>query len=197
MRRASSPRTSTSKRRRPGSSLNDSRALARTSRRNRGMKSACTTNSTSRASSGIVALHGAPDQLGNASEMIRHRARRSLRIAACDTLEDLTMAVECRILGTSYLQRDRPLTRQPFDQPVVDGGIDRVARDRRKHIVEGDVGTLEPFKIASRGDVRVQGAAQLRDVVISAALRRKSGNADFEQRPRLLEMFGPAWLRQE
>ncbi len=129
--------------------------------------------------------------------MILHRARRSLRIAACDTLEDLTMAFDCRILGAGDLQRDRPLARQPFDQPVVDGGIDRVARDRRKHIVEGDIGTLEAFEIASRGDVRIQGAAQLGYVVISAALRRKSGNADLEQRPRLLEMFGSAWLRQE
>ena len=37
----------------------------------------------------------------------------------------------------------------------MDGSIDRVARDRRQHIVEGDVGTLEPFEIASRRDVRI------------------------------------------
>ncbi len=129
--------------------------------------------------------------------MILHRARRSLRITACDTLEDLTMAFECRILGTGDLQRDCPLACQPFDQPVVDSGIDRVTGDRRKHIMEGDVSTLESFEIASRGDVRIQGAAQLGDVVIGAALSGKSGNTDFEQRPRLLEMFGPAWLRQE
>ena len=63
--------------------------------------------------------------------------------------------------------------------------------------MEGDVGTLEPFEIAARRDVRIQGAAQLDDVVIGAALRRKPGDADFEQRPRLLEMFGAAGLRQE
>src|SRR5258708_7882990 len=165
------------------SSLSNLPALARTSRRNCGRTCGWTASSSRIAGLAIVPLDGSPDQCGNACEMIFHRARRALRIAACDTLEDLTMAFERRILGASDLQRDRPLARQPFDEPVMDGGIDRVARDCGQHIEEGDVGTLEPFEIASRRDVRIQGAAQLNDVVIGAPLRPKPGAADPRRAP--------------
>src|ERR1700736_4776676 len=101
-----------------------------------------TTSSSRIAGLVIFSFHGSADQRGNACKMIFHRARRGLRIAACDTFVDLTMAFKRRILGASDLQRDRPLARQPLDEPVMDGGINRVARDRRQHIVEGDVSTL-------------------------------------------------------
>jgi len=129
--------------------------------------------------------------------MAADNALGAVGIARGNGLIDLLM----RPTGDEFLarlaQRDGSLLGEPGDHRLMNGRKHRIARDQREDVVEGDVGPLERVYVVQRQPVGFERCPQLGNVVIARMGRGVTGETDFEEIPRFLEMPDAIRCRQE
>ena len=89
-----------------------------------------------------------------------------------DRLEDALMRRIGELRRTRCAAGDFALFGQPFDHGIIERGEDRIPRNGRDDIVEGDVGAHEVAAVAEGLAVGVERVLQSLDVIRRRDLRR-------------------------